>query len=329
MDNKANIWSYISSVLEGNQTEEEQQQVECWIRESKRNEKFFNKLKKKPFNPDIEEEASNASERIYLKTQNKIREVLLKRKLRIWQYIAAAAISLLFIICGLDYWKAESYDPVYMESKSPLGSTTRLALSDGTIVELNAGSAIGYPTHFKGQNRTVSLTGEAYFEVAKDLKHPFIVETNQMKIQVLGTHFNVKSYEEDDKLTTTLLEGSICVNIESVGKPILLKPNQQIIYDKNTHKVEVLEVTANLYTAWKNGECYFEEEKLADIAKILERQFGIRIFVSSDKLKNQLFSGFFTKQEGLFHILNSFKRNRNLDYRQNDTGIEIYERVNK
>lgn len=330
-DKTDDIWTSISSFLEGNYTEEEKRLVDDWLAEDERNVKFLRKLQDVSFCKELETRAADARERIYVKTQDKISRVQLKRKLRLWQYVAVASIALLFVISGLRFLKTEEAKaPVYVETKSPSGSTTRLSLSDGTVVELNASSSISYPLYFQGSSRLVSITGEAYFEVAKDAKHPFIVEANGMKIQVLGTHFNVKSYEDDNKQVTTLMEGAIRVEIDrgnhSPDKPIVLTPNQQIIFDKNTNEISVHRVDADLYASWKDGQCFFENEKLTDIAKILERHFGVHIAVTSPRLGNQLFSGFFTRKEGLLHILNSFKKNRNLDYRQNETGIEIYEK---
>lgn len=329
MKNKTDIWSSISSVLEGKYTEEEMTVVEDWLSEDDKNRQFFEKLKSASFNRETEQNAGIAREHIYISTREKINKIRLKRKLRLWQYVAAASVTLLLVITGIGLLKTETTIPVYAESKSAIGSTTLLTLSDGTTVELNAGSSIRYPLSFHGDYRTVTLTGEAYFEVVEDKKHPFIVETEKMKIEVLGTHFNVKSYKDDDKLIATLMEGLISVNFDSQDqsiKPVILQPDEQIVLDKNTNEINVSQVNAELYAAWKDGQCFFDNEKLVDIAKILERQFGTNISIVSVDLKNQLFSGFFTKQEGLFHILNSFKKNRNLDYRQNETGIELFER---
>lgn len=330
MDNKLNIWSSISSVLDGTFTQEEKQQVKDWMNEDKKNQLFFDRLKHTSYSPEIENKAAAVQNIIYIKTQEKIKRLILKRKIRLWQYVAAASVTLLFIVGGLSLLHIESsIQPVIIESKSPAGSTSRLELGDGTIVQLNAGSILNYPSHFTGSSRTVFLNGEAYFEVAKDKKHPFVVETNQLKIKVLGTHFNIKSYENDYRVVTTLMEGSVSVEFDKDGnipnRPVVLKPNQQVVFDKETNKISIAEVNANLYAVWKDGECFFEGEKLKDIAKILERQFGTPITIISPNLENQVFSGFFSKPEGLFHILNSFKKNRKLDYHFNDSGIEIFE----
>lgn len=271
------------------------------------------------------ERASEAKERIYVKTKAKINEEALRVKLRVWRSVAAASIILLCIAGGMNLKKGDAALPILVESKSPAGSTTRFTLSDGTVVALNASSSISYPMRFEGKNRSVQLDGEAYFEVTKDSKHPFVVETNGMKINVLGTTFNVRSYKEDNRAITTLLEGSVSVDTEP-GKQLALKPGQQLVYDKASRKTEIKNVNADLYVSWKDGQCYFDKEKFIHIAKILERHFGVEIVISSPALENQIFSGYFSRKEGVQQILNSFRKHRNFDYKLNDTGIEIYEK---
>lgn len=316
-------------MLYGDCTEKDRQTVDAWAEGSDKRQKFLCRLQSSSFREGIEQEAGAAQERIYLLVQEKIRRVQLMKKLRLWQGMSAAAIILLLIISGMKFTKNVSAPAIYVESKSPTGSTSRLTLSDGTIVELNAGSTISYPLIFQGENRTVTLTGEACFDVAHNAKQPFVVDTKHMKIKVLGTYFNIKAYEDDDKAIATLMKGLVNVKIEqsdsSPFKSIVLKSDQQVIFDKAANRAKVLNVNAELYASWKNGECFFENERMADIIKILSRQYGVKITIRSKKLENQLYSGFFSKQEGLFHILNSFKKNRNFKYHQTDQEIEIYE----
>lgn len=313
MTKRNDIWSSVSSVLEEENIEDEKSIA------------FFNKLKDTSLSKDLECEAADSKEYIYLKMQEKIGKVLLRRKLRLWKYTAVASIALLFVISGLYIFKTESVAPVYAESSTPAGVNTCLTLGDGTVVTLNSGSTLSYPLSFQGDCRSVLLAGEAYFEVAEDKKHPFVVEAGNLKIRVHGTHFNVKSYEEDETQAVTLMEGLVSVGI-AAEKPVFLKPDQQILIDKVTNEISISDVYADLYASWKDNECFFENEKLSDIVKILERQFGVAISVISPALKNQRFSGYFTKEEGIFHILNSFKKNRNMSYRHTEGGIEIYER---
>jgi len=329
MNKRIDIWTSISSVLYGDCTEEERQVVESWVANSEKNKKFLDRLQNSSFREGIEQDAVAAKERVFLLVQEKKKRMRLVKRLRFWQATAVAAIFLFLVVSGIILTQKTAAPAVYLESKSPAGSTSRLTLSDGTIVELNAGSTIRYPQTFQGNDRTVTLIGEACFDVAQDPKRPFFVNSNHVKIKALGTCFNVKAYDDDDKAMVTLMEGAVSVDIEQQGSfnfnPVVLKSNQQVIFNKPINEVQVLDVNAEFYAAWRNGICFFENEKMVDIARILSRQYGVNVKVLSENLENQLFSGFFNKQEGLFHILNSFKKNRNFEYQQTEYEIEIYE----
>lgn len=332
MTKKTNIWKSISAVLSGNYTEEEWRITNVWIGEDEKNRRFFERLQQASFRKDIEREANAVQERIFQLTLEKISRRRLIKKLHLWQSLAVVAMFCLLISLGVNYIRqtaASAVPDVFVESKSPIGSISNLTLSDGTMVVLNAGSAISYPQTFKGDTRTVRLTGEAYFDVAEDTEHPFIVETENMKITVLGTCFDVKAYNEDRMAMVTTQEGLVKVNLMQPGsssRPVHLRENQQVLYNKHEKEMQLQNVNATYYTAWKNGTCFFDNERMEDIAKILSRQYGVKIKILSLNIANQQYSGFFNKDEGLFHILNSFKKNRNLEYKQTENEIIIYEK---
>lgn len=325
-----NIRSAISSVLKKNQTDKERENADHRIEENDENSLFFNRLDGVRYNNFIEEKALADKERVYAKTEAKIKEAKLKLTLHIWRHIAAASVALLLIIGGLHIFDTEPSALTMVESHCLTGSITKLVLSDGSTVTLNANSTISYPQLFETGDRIVKLNGEAYFEIRKDAKRPFVVETQNMRIKVLGTHFNVKSYENEDKVMTTLLEGSVSVEVNehdaSTKKAVLLVPGQQLTLDKTAKTTKIAEVNSELYTLWLKGQCFFENERFIDIIKMLERRFGVNIRIISPNLENQLYSGFFGEKDNVTHILNSFKKYRDFDYIKNDTGIEIYEK---
>lgn len=330
--NKINndIWHYISSVLNGAPSEEDMLHVNLWIEEDEKNKALFNRLNDTKYNRFIEEKERQSKESIFIKTKAKIREANLRIRLQVWRSIAAASLILLVVTAGHLFFRTSAGDPVMVESKSPAGGIVNLTLDDGTRIALNASSTISYPLHFDKKKRIVSLDGEAYFKVAKDAKRPFVVETKNLKIKVLGTHFNLKSYNDDEKEITTLEEGSVSIELKNAdqhkNQAVILSPGQQITWNKATGKSNISKVEAGLYASWKDGQCFFENEKFIDIVKILERQFGVTIKITSPELENQIYSGFFGKKDGVLQILNYFKKYRNFDYKQSDTGIEIYEK---
>jgi len=160
---------------------------------------------------------------------------------------------------------------------TPKGGEYHLLLEDGTHVWLNAASSIRFPTRFMGSERRVQLTGEAYFEVAKDAKKPFIVDINQhTSIQVLGTRFNVNAYTDEERINTTLLEGSVAVNSGSFGRAII--PGQRAVTDHNGNKGILVEPADTVRAvAWKNGVFDFNDTKLSEVMRQVSRWYNIDI----------------------------------------------------
>lgn len=162
----------------------------------------------------------------------------------------------------------------------PRGMNKKITLADGTRIWLNAESQLEYPETFEGQERRlVHLKGEAYFEVAKDTAHPFIVETDLLETQVLGTSFNVRAYSPDDA-HVTLLEGSIKVSDTHHKKELLIKPGQNATLQKGG-TFSVNEVQAKDYSTWAEGQFYFDNTELVEIMRELGRWYNINIIFTS------------------------------------------------
>ena len=168
----------------------------------------------------------------------------------------------------------------------PYGNQSRIVLSDNTVIWLNAGSRLVYPSQFTGKTREVLLFGEGYFEVAKNAEKPFIVKTSNLDIRVLGTKFNISTYAEDNVIQTVLKEGSVAVRRNGAGlfeKDIIMKPNQMISFDKTTNLTKSQEVDVNYYTLWTKGLISFEDIDFARVIKKLERFYNIRITFSDSQ----------------------------------------------
>jgi hypothetical protein len=161
--------------------------------------------------------------------------------------------------------------PVYNTIATSFGSTYQLELSDGTRVWLNATSSLRFPVSFSGPNRVVELSGEGYFEVAKNSKQPFLVRSGDATVQVLGTRFNINAY--DDGVRTTLLDGSVKINEQ------LLKPGQQGILKENIVAVEKAAIDEVM--AWKNGMFNFNYRDITGIMKEVERWYGVKVVYAS------------------------------------------------
>nr|WP_121271786.1 FecR family protein [Pedobacter schmidteae] len=184
------------------------------------------------------------------------------------------------------------------------GETYRINLPDGSLVWLNAASSLSYSTALINQGkRIVNLSGEAYFEVAKDKAHPFIVRSGLQEIEVLGTHFNVNSYPEDRLMKTTLLEGSLRVSLPGkTDQPaVILAPGQQAALRNG--KLNVGTVDTEMAIDWKNGYFNFNNETLDDIMNKLSRWYGVDIIYAEASLKQETFVGSINRYQKISKVL--------------------------
>jgi len=202
-------------------------------------------------------------------------------------------------------------DVVFNTMSTPRGRQFRLTLPDGTQVWLNAASSVRYPTVFSGKERKVEVTGEAYFEVVKNPAVPFRVSiNNKAEIEVLGTHFNVNAYENEQSVATTLLEGSVRVAANRSGaKDVILQPGQQAqLSNANTTEIKVVKnANTEKAIAWKNGLFYFDGATLAEIMRQMERWYDIEV-VYENGIPDIEFEGEMTKDVSLNGLLTMLKR---------------------
>lgn len=166
--------------------------------------------------------------------------------------------------------------------ETPNGGQYQVNLPDGTKVWLNAGTQIKFPTRFVGHERNVELTGEAYFEVAKNAKKPFKVKmSNHAEVVVLGTHFNISAYKEEREISTTLLEGAVMVKMEDMMERIL--PGQQALLNRIDKHINLVDdVNVNQVVAWKNGFFSIEGISLPALMKQVEKWYDVRVVYKDD-----------------------------------------------
>ena len=184
----------------------------------------------------------------------------------------------------------------------PRGGEFQLTLADGTRVWLNAESTIRYPAQFTGAVRRVELTGEAYFEVAKNKERPFEVVTSAQTIAVLGTSFNVTAYPDEPQVRTTLVEGKVAVRLAS-GKSMQITPGLQSVLDVASGELSLHEVDTDIYTSWKDGLFIFEDETLANILARMGRWYDVEIRYVSSGQKNSRFTAHVDKYQSAAEVL--------------------------
>lgn len=224
------------------------------------------------------------------------------------------------------FGKVQDQEVVYNTLKVPYGKTFKLTLSDGTVVSLNSGTSLRYPEQF-GINgkRNVYLSGEAFFEVAKDKLHPFIVNANQVDVEVLGTKFNVSAYPENPTVNSTLVEGSIeMYEVTNKQNTVLLRPNQMATWQNNSKKITTKAVDPSFYTAWTKGEIAFKDTPFSTIAKIIQRTYDVEIINENAVLAKQNFTGTIKISESsVENILELLKRDTPFNYTIKQNTITI------
>lgn len=200
-------------------------------------------------------------------------------------------------------------DIAWQTMSTGVGMRGSIELPDGSSVTLNSGSEIQYPTRFSKGIREIKLTGEAYFEVSQDKKHPFIVNTGKMNVEVVGTTFNVSAYNDDMPVRVILETGCISLfsgdwnNRTEIG---VLKPGQLGEFNKESRVLSVSNVETEKHLAWKDGNIIFRDDPMSDVISRLERWFNVDIYVADDEILSYEFTAKF-HDETLAQVLTLLK----------------------
>ena len=223
-----------------------------------------------------------------------------------------SVVAIILLICGISslffLWQSE-------------GRVSEV----GSIVWLNAGSKVKYDSNFAKASRKVELTGEGYFEVSKNKELPFVVSTGKLSVKVLGTKFNLKSYEEDSELKVTLKEGAVKVGDFLIdAAPVELKPNQRFTLRKADLSMQVDSVDASHIDNWRNGAMTFDKVPLEEIAKELKRLYNIPIRIESDKLKQIVYYSDFQENVSVEKVLEILSSGNKFRYEIKSEEIRIF-----
>jgi transmembrane sensor len=212
----------------------------------------------------------------------------------------------------------------YNTLEIPRGGEFFLILSDSTKVWLNSETTLKYPTNFSGDARNVELVGEAFFEVTKNKSKPFIVKSGDQIVEVLGTSFNISSYQEDSLIFTTLIEGMVKVYLENNQESQqLLYPNHQSYLYKDKGFISQRKVNPAPYIAWKEGRFYFDNQTLEEIMSTLARWYDIDIYITDDNIKKIRFTGNLKRYDEFEPILKLIQKTNEVSYAINDREVRI------
>lgn len=239
------------------------------------------------------------------RVKNTIRQIESKKKRlkmrRVLLGTAAVIIPILLLLGGYFYI---SQDVKMIQVITSSNQQKQCTLSDGTSILLNSCTKVTYPSEFKDSVRVVTLVGEAYFSVASDAAKPFIVKTKDLSVRVLGTQFNISAYPSDDRTIATLNSGKIQVDIQSekADSRYILKPNQEIVFNKIDKSVLINTVTGE-NIGWKEGSLVFQDATFNDIINTIERRFGVTVEYDKQRFSNMPYTLKFMNNESLEDVL--------------------------
>lgn len=323
------IYGIIAKSFSEKLDEHETAELENWKSSSRENLKEYNDFVSIWTQSASLKMPNTINEPTALNTIHNNSEIFSSRKRWInWLMQAAAVFVLSIVFSGIyNYLNKEDREniiaessslPVYQEIKAAYGTQAKVELADGTIVYLNSGSKLRFPVTFDNQKqRKVNLDGEGYFSVTKMEQHPFIVETSQMNIKVLGTIFNVDAYSDNSMINVALVKGSVELqqNIGESTVDLMKLVHNQVASLNKTDKTLVKTDVADLYkyTAWINGRIVFYDDPIQTVVEKLGKWYNVDITISDKRLENYRFTGTFMN-ESLEQILSILSRTSQMSY---------------
>lgn len=301
MEKNTNIL-LLECFMRGETSPDEERILSDWLHSQEAKEQlsnYYQETWKGSNNKLIAEVQGRMFERVKSQMHNAVQELngrKQKRTMRIRRLFQYAAVILLIITAGIGghlYTVSQTEPTVTDKSylvQTGKGQRANITLPDGTVVWLNSYTQLHYNANYGATQRVVSLTGEAYFEVAKDKKKPFIVETAGMNVEALGTTFNVKAYREDSQIIATLFSGS--VRVSSDRDNVILSPDENATFERRSGKLAIHKLDNSSYAKmWRNNDLVFNGETLEEIAVLLNRMYNVQIAFKSERIKQYRFSG--------------------------------------
>jgi len=233
-------------------------------------------------------------------------------------FILLMAMPVVFFFGKKQGFSSDSFTTI---SCAP-GDKTTVVLPDSSKVYLNSGSKLIFNNNFNEGERQVFLNGEAFFSVTKDKSSPFIVKAGEIEVEVMGTEFNLKAYPEENKISATLVEGSL--RVSSKNRSAVIKPNQKLVYEKDSQSMKIqLLADTTPETEWKEGRLVFRNESLADLELKLERWFDVDIDFADDEVKTKRFTGIL-ERESILEAVSYFGYSKYVGYTIKGNDITFY-----
>jgi ferric-dicitrate binding protein FerR (iron transport regulator) len=321
MKNKELITKYLNHEA----GDEEIQELKNWIDESEANKNEFAELKNS--HAYVVSQLSSCKSNVdfnQIIQQTKPSKRLKKSIFRNYKIAASIFFPVLVIATAWLFYNQfqNTNQEFYTEVIAPPKHNSQVILPDGTHVWLSPESHLKYKQNFGEQKRTVELEGEGYFEVVKNTKKPFIVETENLNVTVLGTSFNVEAYSEDKLIRTTLVRGSVEIQSNKIGEKAILTPGDQFTFDIANNTASIEKVNTEIYRLVKDGLLIFKRNNLAEVCRKLERWYMVPIEYEDNGENNLLFTAKF-EDESLETILKIVKETIPIQYQIKDNQIIV------
>lgn len=255
------------------------------------------------------------------------------RPCSIFWHTMAASITILLLLAAAwsGYWwhgqqNSNRTGKQIVKIQTGVGERSQATLPDGTVVSLNALTSVSYDCSMTDGQRNVYIEGEAYFDVAKDADHPFVINVNQMEVTCLGTELNIRNYADEQTSSVVLVDGKVRVATECGD--LTMEPDSRVECDKESMHLSKTNVVASNYTCWLNGETRYNNQTLADISRELARNYHINIVITNDELREQRFTGFLGSCS-LRNVLDILTITSDMAYQIDGDSVYIYARNTK
>lgn len=338
------IWKIIQRKITDRCSQAERQRLEEWMQKDPENEKLVTGLEEiwektpdEKFQVDVEEawdkfhhrEMSSTNQVSYQQSRSGGQSLAVK-------FMRVAAVVLIVALSGLLVWQYSEKSPtnsanhgdfyVMQDLVTKQGERARVKFSDGTSVILNAASALRFPQKFGGPKREVYLDGEAYFEVAHNNKRPFIVHTQGADVEVLGTEFNVRAWDEDADVGITVRQGKVSVSAKSNDsdnpEPVILTRGQHSTVEKGERPTAAQNVEIKQYLLWLNGGMSFNDTPFSQVVRQIERRFDVQVIVHDKQLLTVPLTASL-QEANLEKVLKVISASMEIDYRKQGTTVEF------
>ena len=322
MTEKFDYNKLLASYFSGSLTQEEREAIEGWKEASEENFSAFKNAEKVSRSIGLLQEMRHYNPSLALQKVNKSIGQARQHKgfFYYWQRIAAALLLPLLIAGTIFFLSEKDKVPensvVWQTVVTPPGIKSQVKLPDGTHVWMNSGSRLSYPTPFINDKRNVKLTGEAFFVVAKNKDHPFLVNLGKIGIEVLGTKFNVTNYLEEKSTEIVLTDGKVRlygVNSAKRQKIATMQPGQRALYRQGNNKLSLKYVDTDKYTSWIEGRLIFRDDSMNEVVRKLDRWFNVDIEIADPEIAGYVYTATF-RNETISQILDLLKRTSPIGY---------------